>query len=59
MLWTDSATQGSIGWAGGAILGAALAAKEQGRRAILFTGEGSYQETIQDLATVIRECALM
>ena len=32
---------GSIGWATGATLGAALAAKEAGRRTILFTGDGS------------------
>ena len=45
---------GSIGWAGGAIIGASYAAREQKKRAILFTGEGSYQETIQDLSTIIR-----
>lgn len=32
---------GSIGWATGATLGAAIAAREQGRRTILFTGDGS------------------
>lgn len=32
---------GSIGWATGATLGAAMAAQQQGRRCILFTGDGS------------------
>jgi pyruvate decarboxylase len=31
----------SIGWATGATLGACIVAKEQGRRCILFTGDGS------------------
>jgi pyruvate decarboxylase len=32
----------SIGFAGGSILGAAIAAKQLDRRAFLLTGEGSY-----------------
>ncbi len=40
---------GSIGWSVGACLGAALAAREQGRRTILFVGEGSLQLTVQEV----------
>jgi TPP-dependent 2-oxoacid decarboxylase len=32
----------SIGFAGGSILGAAIAARDLGKRAFLLTGEGSY-----------------
>jgi len=45
---------GSIGWATGCVLGASYAAKKLGRRCVLFTGEGSAQETIQDVSTIIR-----
>ena len=46
---------GSIGYATGAAQGAALAAKEQKRgRTILFTGDGSFQLTAQELSTMIR-----
>jgi pyruvate decarboxylase len=46
---------GSIGYATGAVQGAALAAKEQGnRRTILFTGDGSFQLTGQEVSTMIR-----
>ena len=46
---------GSIGYATGACAGAALAAKENGgRRTILFTGDGSFQLTAQELSTMIR-----
>ena len=46
---------GSIGYATGATQGAALAAKEQGnRRTILFTGDGSFQLTAQEVSTMIR-----
>ncbi len=47
---------GSIGWATGATLGAALAAREQGNdnRTILFTGDGSLQLTVQEIGTMIR-----
>lgn len=41
---TDLVTQilyGSIGWACGALLGASIAAQEQGRRTICFEGDGS------------------
>lgn len=38
---TSQVLYGSIGWACGATLGAAMAAQEQGRRCILFTGDGS------------------
>jgi indolepyruvate decarboxylase len=42
----------SIGYATGALLGAALASP--GRRHILLTGEGSLQMTAQELSTVLR-----
>ncbi|KAF2011613.1 pyruvate decarboxylase-like protein [Aaosphaeria arxii CBS 175.79] len=49
---------GSIGYATGACQGAALAAKDLGqltsRRTILFTGDGSFQLTAQELSTMIR-----
>jgi pyruvate decarboxylase len=46
---------GSIGYATGACQGAALAAKEKGiKRTILFTGDGSFQLTAQELSTMIR-----
>lgn len=46
---------GSIGYATGATQGAALAALEQGnRRTILFTGDGSFQLTAQEVSTMIR-----
>ena len=46
---------GSIGYATGACAGAALAAKEQGiKRTILFTGDGSFQLTVQEVSTMIR-----
>ncbi|KZT54702.1 pyruvate decarboxylase [Calocera cornea HHB12733] len=47
---------GSIGWAGGSILGAAVAAEESvvPRRTILFMGDGSWQLTIQELSTMAR-----
>lgn len=46
---------GSIGYATGSCQGAALAAKESGiKRTILFTGDGSFQLTAQELSTMIR-----
>ncbi|KAF2793735.1 pyruvate decarboxylase [Melanomma pulvis-pyrius CBS 109.77] len=46
---------GSIGYATGACQGASLAAKESGiKRTILFTGDGSFQLTAQELSTMIR-----
>ena len=46
---------GSIGYATGSCQGAALAAKETGkRRTILFTGDGSFQLTAQEVSTMIR-----
>jgi pyruvate decarboxylase len=46
---------GSIGYATGACQGAALAAKEQHiQRTILFTGDGSFQLTAQELSTMLR-----
>lgn len=46
---------GSIGYATGACQGAALAAKEEGiKRTILFTGEGSFMLTAQELSTMVR-----
>ncbi|KAF2087183.1 pyruvate decarboxylase [Saccharata proteae CBS 121410] len=47
---------GSIGYATGSAQGAALAAKELGRkRTILFTGDGSFQLTAQEVSTMIRQ----
>ena len=47
---------GSIGWATGAAVGAAFAAREMGLkgRTLLFTGDGSLQSTAQELSTVMR-----
>ncbi|KIX06890.1 uncharacterized protein Z518_04866 [Rhinocladiella mackenziei CBS 650.93] len=47
---------GSIGYATGSCQGVALAAKELGgtRRTILFTGDGSFQLTAQEVSTMIR-----
>jgi pyruvate decarboxylase len=46
---------GSIGYATGACQGAALAAAEAGiKRTILFTGDGSFQLTAQEVSTMIR-----
>lgn len=43
---------GSIGYTVGATLGAAMAAQD--RRVLLFVGDGSFQATCQDLATMIQ-----
>jgi pyruvate decarboxylase len=47
---------GSIGWATGAAVGAAFAARERGLkgRILLFTGDGSLQLTVQELSTAMR-----
>ncbi|CCF58306.1 hypothetical protein KAFR_0E01520 [Kazachstania africana CBS 2517] len=47
---------GSIGFTGGAVLGAAFAAEELdiNRRVILFIGDGSLQLTVQEISTMIR-----
>jgi pyruvate decarboxylase len=45
---------GSIGYSVGATLGAAIAAKELGRRCMLFVGDGSLQLTVQEISTMIR-----
>ncbi|KAF1973433.1 pyruvate decarboxylase-like protein [Bimuria novae-zelandiae CBS 107.79] len=46
---------GSIGYATGSCQGAALAAKEKGiKRTILFTGDGSFQLTAQEVSTILR-----
>jgi len=46
---------GSIGYATGSAQGAALAAKELGiKRTILFTGDGSFQLTAQEVSTMLR-----
>ncbi|GAA5853386.1 hypothetical protein JCM8547_002436 [Rhodosporidiobolus lusitaniae] len=47
---------GSIGWSVGATLGALLAAQESStpRRTILFCGDGSFQLTVQEVATMVR-----
>lgn len=52
---------GSIGYGGGAILGACLSQREKARRTgqnertVMVIGDGSWQMTIQELGTVIRE----
>jgi pyruvate decarboxylase len=47
---------GSIGWSVGAAQGAALAAKELGkRRLMLWVGDGSFQLTAQELSTMLRQ----
>jgi indolepyruvate decarboxylase len=43
---------GSIGYSVGALLGALTAAP--GRRHLLFVGDGSFQETAQELSTILR-----
>ncbi|EGG06839.1 uncharacterized protein MELLADRAFT_86255 [Melampsora larici-populina 98AG31] len=48
MLWA------SIGWSTGACLGMAQAAQEQGKRTILFIGDGSLQVSVQEISTMIR-----
>ncbi|KAI9438445.1 pyruvate decarboxylase, partial [Russula earlei] len=47
---------GSIGWATGAAVGAAFAARERRLkgRTLLFTGDGSLQLTVQELSTAMR-----
>ncbi|OAL46237.1 pyruvate decarboxylase-like protein [Pyrenochaeta sp. DS3sAY3a] len=46
---------GSIGYATGSCQGAALAAQELGlKRTILFTGDGSFQLTAQEVSTMLR-----
>ncbi|KAL1857825.1 hypothetical protein Plec18167_001773 [Paecilomyces lecythidis] len=47
---------GSIGYSVGACQGAALAAKDGGseRRTILFVGDGSFQLTVQEVSTMLR-----
>jgi len=47
---------GSIGWATGAAVGAAFAARERQLkgRTLLFTGDGSLQLTVQELSTAMR-----
>ncbi|KAJ6028279.1 hypothetical protein N7540_003855 [Penicillium herquei] len=46
---------GSIGYALGSCQGAALAAKElHNRRTILFIGDGSFQLTVQEISTMLR-----
>ena len=46
---------GSIGYSVGACQGAALAAKETGkRRTVLFVGDGSFQLTVQEISTMVR-----
>jgi indolepyruvate decarboxylase len=58
MLMPDGATfigqtfYGSIGYTVGATLGACIAAPD--RKVVLFVGDGSFQETCQDLSTMIR-----
>ncbi|KAK2871852.1 hypothetical protein FQN49_002763 [Arthroderma sp. PD_2] len=46
---------GSIGYSLGACQGAALATKEKtSRRTVLFIGDGSFQLTVQEISTMIR-----
>lgn len=53
--FVNQALWGSIGWATPAAVGAALA--NPGRRAVLFTGEGAFQCTCQELGTAARHGA--
>ncbi|KAJ5596840.1 hypothetical protein N7450_003298 [Penicillium hetheringtonii] len=48
LLWS------SIGYALGAAVGGAFAAREQRRRMILFIGDGSFQMTAQEVSTMVR-----
>jgi indolepyruvate decarboxylase len=48
----SQAVWGSIGYATGALLGTLLAAPD--RRHVLFTGEGSFQLTAQEISTMLR-----
>ena len=47
---------GSIGYTGGAVLGAAFAAEEidPKKRVVLFIGDGSLQLAVQEISTLIR-----
>ena len=47
---------GSIGWATGALQGAALAVKDSGKddRTMLFIGDGSLQLSAQEISTMLR-----
>ena len=46
---------GSIGWSVGACQGAALAARELGKkRTVLFVGDGSLGLSVQEISTMIR-----
>ncbi|KAI9292252.1 pyruvate decarboxylase [Neoconidiobolus thromboides FSU 785] len=45
---------GSIGFSVGAAFGAAVAAKYENRRVVLFVGDGSFQLTAQELSTIGR-----
>ncbi|KAG0663954.1 Pyruvate decarboxylase 1 [Monosporozyma unispora] len=47
---------GSIGFTGGAVVGASFAAEEldPNRRVILFIGDGSLQLTVQEISTLVR-----
>lgn len=45
---------GSIGWSVGATLGYAMAAAKENRRVISLIGDGSFQLTAQEVATMIR-----
>jgi indolepyruvate decarboxylase len=50
--FVSQAVWGSIGYATASLLGTLLAAP--GRRHLLFTGEGSFQLTAQELSTILR-----
>ncbi|WEB39853.1 thiamine pyrophosphate-binding protein [Streptomyces yunnanensis] len=45
----------SIGYAVGATTGIALARQEQEKRPVVFVGDGSFQETCQELSTHVRQ----
>lgn len=51
--YINSAIWGSIGYTLPALLGSGLAAPE--RRQVLFIGDGSFQLTVQELSTILRE----
>jgi TPP-dependent 2-oxoacid decarboxylase len=52
VLSPPTATAGSIGYSVGALLGTLTAAPE--RRHLLFVGDGSFQESAQELSTMLR-----
>lgn len=54
--WYNQTLWGSIGWATPAAFGAAMAAKNEnnGKRVVLYTGEGSHQLTASEISSMMR-----